>query len=227
MRYPDGTVFLHVEMLVDTQDNYCPEECLLETAFMSPQGQVMGDDATVSPAILGYSSADNSQRRSAKRSCHHEDEGSVASGNRSVSAMSTDASVAAASAFQQHQTAMLQQQQQQMQMQQMQQQAAQQIAYQAPMFQYPPVMMPSLQHQMPMHSPRQQANGAAAAAAAATTQAGTSLQAAVMAGNAGAEIVSPASQNPNSAISPHVQHHAESVIRNLDQAIEDAKKPPE
>eukprot|EP00957_Ditylum_brightwellii_P161118 12267320-Ditylum_brightwellii.AAC.1 len=39
MHYPDGTVFLHVKMLVDTQDNYCPEECLLETAFMSPQGQ--------------------------------------------------------------------------------------------------------------------------------------------------------------------------------------------
>eukprot|EP00957_Ditylum_brightwellii_P143622 10942540-Ditylum_brightwellii.AAC.1 len=126
MCYPDGTNFLHVEMIVNTQDNHCPEECLLQTAFMSPQGQVMGDDATVSPAILGYSSEDNSQHRSTKRSCHHDDEGSVVSGNRSVSAMLTDASVVAASAFQQHQTAMLQQQQQQqqqMQMQQMQQQA--------------------------------------------------------------------------------------------------------
>eukprot|EP00957_Ditylum_brightwellii_P166336 12662617-Ditylum_brightwellii.AAC.1 len=39
MCYLDGTIFLHVKMLVNTQDNYCPEECLLETAFMSPQGQ--------------------------------------------------------------------------------------------------------------------------------------------------------------------------------------------
>eukprot|EP00957_Ditylum_brightwellii_P149754 11404669-Ditylum_brightwellii.AAC.1 len=39
MHYPNGTVFLHVEMLVNTQVNYCPKECLLETAFMSPQGQ--------------------------------------------------------------------------------------------------------------------------------------------------------------------------------------------
>eukprot|EP00957_Ditylum_brightwellii_P196008 14934477-Ditylum_brightwellii.AAC.1 len=92
MCYPDGTIFLHVEMLVNTQDNYCPEECLLETAAMSPQGQVMRDDATVSPAILGYSSEDNSQHRSTKCPCHHDDEGSVASGNRSVSAMSTDVS---------------------------------------------------------------------------------------------------------------------------------------
>eukprot|EP00957_Ditylum_brightwellii_P056858 4310506-Ditylum_brightwellii.AAC.1 len=89
------------------------------------------------------------------------------------------------------------------------------------------MMIPLPQHPMPMHSPWQQANGAAAAAAAAATQAGTSLQAAAMAGNAGAEIVSPSSQNDNSAISPHVQHYAESVISNLDQAIEDAKNPPE
>eukprot|EP00957_Ditylum_brightwellii_P120093 9164063-Ditylum_brightwellii.AAC.1 len=158
-----------------------------------------------------------------KRSCHHDDEASIASGNRSVSVMSTDASVIAISALQQHQTAMLQQQQQ-MQMQQMQQQAAQQFAYQAPVFQYPLMMMPLPQHPMSIHSPWQQANGATAAAAA--TQVGTSLQAVAMAGNAGAEMVSPASQNVNSAISPHVQHHAESVIRNLDQAIEDAKNPP-
>eukprot|EP00957_Ditylum_brightwellii_P058905 4466508-Ditylum_brightwellii.AAC.1 len=38
MCYPDGSIFLHIEMLVDIQDNYCPEECLLETALMSPQG---------------------------------------------------------------------------------------------------------------------------------------------------------------------------------------------
>eukprot|EP00957_Ditylum_brightwellii_P080788 6144497-Ditylum_brightwellii.AAC.1 len=63
---------------------------------MSPQGQVMGNDATISPAILGYRSEDNSQRRSTKCSCHHEDEGSVASRNRSVSTMLTDASVVAA-----------------------------------------------------------------------------------------------------------------------------------
>eukprot|EP00957_Ditylum_brightwellii_P142297 10841340-Ditylum_brightwellii.AAC.1 len=63
---------------------------------MSPQGQVMGYDATVSPAILDHNSEDNNQRRSTKRSYHHEDEGSVASRNRSVFAMSTDVSVIAA-----------------------------------------------------------------------------------------------------------------------------------
>eukprot|EP00957_Ditylum_brightwellii_P034585 2622493-Ditylum_brightwellii.AAC.1 len=68
----------------------------------------------------------------------------------------------------------------------MQQQAAQQFAYQAPMFQYPPMMMPLSHHLMLMHSPQQQANGAAAAAA--VTLAGNFLQAAGMAGNACAEI---------------------------------------
>eukprot|EP00957_Ditylum_brightwellii_P174138 13258363-Ditylum_brightwellii.AAC.1 len=61
MRYPDGSFFLHMKMLVNIQDTYCPDECLLETAFMSPQGRVLGYDATVSHAILGYSSEDNSQ----------------------------------------------------------------------------------------------------------------------------------------------------------------------
>eukprot|EP00957_Ditylum_brightwellii_P076238 5795478-Ditylum_brightwellii.AAC.1 len=61
MHYPGGTIFLHVEILVDTQDNYCPEECLLETVFMSPQGQVMGDSATISSDVLGYISEYNSQ----------------------------------------------------------------------------------------------------------------------------------------------------------------------
>eukprot|EP00957_Ditylum_brightwellii_P035852 2717289-Ditylum_brightwellii.AAC.1 len=104
------------------KDNYCSEECLLETAVVSPQGRVMGDDATVSPAILGYSSEDSSQPRSMKYSYHHDDEVSVASRNISVATMSAGISALAASALQQHQTAMLQQQ--------MQQQAAQQFAFQ-------------------------------------------------------------------------------------------------
>eukprot|EP00957_Ditylum_brightwellii_P175880 13392829-Ditylum_brightwellii.AAC.1 len=92
-------------------------------------------------------------------------------------------------------------------MQQIQQQADQQFAYQALVFHYPPMMVPLPQHLMTMPSPQQQANGTPTAAA--MSQARTSLQAAAMAGNAGAEIISPSLQNVNSAISPNTQHHAD------------------
>ena len=30
IEYPHGSVFLHVELVVETQDNYCPEERMLD-----------------------------------------------------------------------------------------------------------------------------------------------------------------------------------------------------
>jgi hypothetical protein len=34
VQYPDGTVFLHVELVCETRDNYCPEERMLDPSMM-------------------------------------------------------------------------------------------------------------------------------------------------------------------------------------------------
>ena len=34
VEYPDGSIFLHVELLCESHDNYCPEERMLEPSMM-------------------------------------------------------------------------------------------------------------------------------------------------------------------------------------------------
>eukprot|EP00957_Ditylum_brightwellii_P005008 381866-Ditylum_brightwellii.AAC.1 len=107
--------------------------------------------------------------------------------------MSIGASALAVNALYQHQTSMIQKQ--------IQQQVFQQLAYQAPQVNVAPAPNSTV---------------------VAEAQAHTSPQATSLVRKA-TEVATPTAPSTNSVIFLYVQHHAENVMHNLDQTIEEAK----
>jgi hypothetical protein len=80
---PDGSYMLHVELIVDVGDNYCPEERMLDAEVMASY------NITPSGPARMLDSIPERESRGAKRACRdHEEEMSVASGDKSVGSQS-------------------------------------------------------------------------------------------------------------------------------------------
>jgi hypothetical protein len=68
LRYPDGVVMLHIELLVDTKDNYCPEERIttMPTNITNFGGNQDGASGLLADSIAAEDD-DEAARRAAKR----------------------------------------------------------------------------------------------------------------------------------------------------------------
>ena len=88
--YEGGAQFLHIEMVVDTPDTYCPEECLLDPAMMVTQSSPV-PGKTGETQIIGRELGDgeNEARREAKRMRDATEANSVHSQNYSMGGATT------------------------------------------------------------------------------------------------------------------------------------------
>jgi hypothetical protein len=89
VEYPDGSTFMHVELVGEIKDSYCPEERMLEPAMMrtavaaagaNPGGMsIDGDDYYGTARVLFAATEDDERKQSAKRGRGDGDHGDATS----------------------------------------------------------------------------------------------------------------------------------------------------